>query len=363
MAVALIMTLPSATAAPKRPSPREVLGVSHVAGDYHFTGGDFLNEGADELLKLGTRTIKVWFNPDMNASYPFGPRFPAYASLVELSKTPPVRKLFAQPFTTYVLEAYAPGRPDHYWKAGMTPEQEAEERRKFRELTAYLLKTYKGTGKTFILQNWEGDWAIRNGFDPKQVPSPTAITGMVRWLNARQDGVEDARRPIFGTRYPKPGSKGVAVYHAAEVNLILPAMEGKTSVTNDVLPRTHCDLYSYSAYETSIQGDKFIPALDYLAAKAPDGPIFGAKNLYVGEFGVPEREFGAEFALKSLKRTIDDGLKWGLRYLLYWQVYDNECKETPAMKEEQCRGFWLVTPTGRRSSVYGLFKGMFGETT
>jgi hypothetical protein len=60
--------------------------------------------------------------------------------------------------------------------------------------------SYAGSGKTFVLQNWEGDWGIRPTTDPKLVPTPTAINGMIRWLNARQDGVERARRDV-----PAPG--------------------------------------------------------------------------------------------------------------------------------------------------------------
>jgi hypothetical protein len=32
-----------------------------VAGKYHLTDQDFLNEGADQILALGVRVIKVWF--------------------------------------------------------------------------------------------------------------------------------------------------------------------------------------------------------------------------------------------------------------------------------------------------------------
>jgi hypothetical protein len=95
--------------------------------------------------------------------------------------------------------------------------------------------------------------------------------------------------------------------------------------------------------------------MTYLEKQAPDSPIFGAKNLYLGEFGVPEREFGTDVAVKSLQRTIEDGKKLGLRYMIYWELYDNECKEQPATKEEMCRGFWLITPTGRHSTLYNLF--------
>ena len=50
---------------------RDVLGVAHTAGRYNFTDKDYLNEGADELLALGTRVIKVWFGADAATYYPF----------------------------------------------------------------------------------------------------------------------------------------------------------------------------------------------------------------------------------------------------------------------------------------------------
>ena len=40
---------------------RDIVGVTHVAGLYHLTDKDFLNEGADQILALGSRVIKVWF--------------------------------------------------------------------------------------------------------------------------------------------------------------------------------------------------------------------------------------------------------------------------------------------------------------
>ncbi|HVR96764.1 MAG TPA: hypothetical protein VMW27_09130, partial [Thermoanaerobaculia bacterium] len=49
---------------------RDVLGVTHAAGRYSLTEQDFLNEGADRLLELGTRVIKVWFRLDAQQAYP-----------------------------------------------------------------------------------------------------------------------------------------------------------------------------------------------------------------------------------------------------------------------------------------------------
>jgi hypothetical protein len=53
---------------------RDIVGVTHVAGKYHPTDKDFLNEGADQTLALGSRVIKVWFYcnelKDLNAVVP-----------------------------------------------------------------------------------------------------------------------------------------------------------------------------------------------------------------------------------------------------------------------------------------------------
>ena len=38
-----------------KPDIRDVVGCTHTAGQYNFTDKDYLNEGADKLLELGTR--------------------------------------------------------------------------------------------------------------------------------------------------------------------------------------------------------------------------------------------------------------------------------------------------------------------
>jgi hypothetical protein len=53
----------SASAAPEKNSKKElrdIVGVTHVDGKYHLTDKDFLNEGAEQILTLGSRVIKVW---------------------------------------------------------------------------------------------------------------------------------------------------------------------------------------------------------------------------------------------------------------------------------------------------------------
>ena len=102
-------------------------------------------------------------------------------------------------------------------------------------------------------------------------------------------------------------------------------------MTSHVLPQTRCDLYSYSAYDTCVDGKRFRAALDYLAARCPDSPTFGAKNVYIGEFGIPENEHGTTASLAATRRTAQEALAWGCPYIVYWQLYDNATGSLPRL--------------------------------
>ena len=262
----------------------DILGVCHINGIYHFPapGRDFINEGADEILKLGSRCIKLIIRDQLQGGYyPFD-TWPEITSLVQAAQLPAYQKVFAKPITTYVLMTFTPGAEIHYFTKGLSTADAERERRSFYDFTKFLLTRYAGTGKTFVLQNWEGDWVLTPPADIDKTPDPVAIQGMIDWLNARQDGVDRARAEV--------GMHGVRVFNAAEANLLIKAMEGKPCVTNSVFPKTHCDLYSYSAYQTLTQGPViFRKSLDYLASKTPDSKAFGDKNIYLGEYGWPEK--------------------------------------------------------------------------
>ena len=357
--VVLFFSLVSSLYAQEIPRPalvRDVVGVTHVAGKYHLTDKDFLNEGADQILELGSRVIKVWFHRPQN-SYPFNSQWPPMNSLTEMAQAPHFQTLFAKPFTTFILETYVPGRPDHYYKNGMTPAQIQRESDDFYALSKYLLETYKNTGKTFILQNWEGDWSLI-GAGSENEPTQEQIDGMVAWFNARQDGVERARREI--------GTQGVMVAHAAEVNLIKRAMNGKKSVTNDVVPRTHCDLYSSSAYDIQDDAKSMTQGLDYLASKAPDSALYGAKNIFLGEFGFPENNVGGPAKQRDKTRTaLQAALRWGVRYAVYWELYCNEPIKPLEGKPTNAdmRGFWLIRPDGSKAPIWNYLQRIMNIPT
>jgi hypothetical protein len=340
---------------------RDIIGVTHVDGKYCLTNEDFLNEGADQILALGSRVIKVWFhNP--HQKYPFNSKWPEMNSLVEMSKSPYFKELFDKPMTTYIVMCFSMGRGEAYWRKGITEEQKSDEQRQFYELSKHLLTAYKGTRKTFILQHWEGDWLIRGNYDRKVDPTPEAISGMIDWLNARQAGVNQARKEV--------GTDDVCVYHAAEVNRVVDSMKnGKPNMVNTVLSHTELDLVSYSAWDatTAYPEDPqvFGEALDFIAKNMPDSPDFGNRNVYVGEFGMPENKFPAEQIQKMIPNVITTALDWGCPYIIYWQLYCNELQDskelTPVHKNDAVRGFWLIRPDGSKAWAWNYFSGLLNS--
>ena len=66
---------------------------------------------------------------------------------------------------------------------GMTDEEKEIEQEQYYDLTRYLLTTYEGTGKTFVLQNWEGDHLLRRGLADGEDPDKVRVRGMAAWLS------------------------------------------------------------------------------------------------------------------------------------------------------------------------------------
>lgn len=337
---------------------RDIVGCCHINSFYNFTSKDYINEGADTLLELGTRVVKLIIRDHLEGYYKYNCDWPDISSLVQAAELQYYQEVFSKPFTTYVLMAFTPGKDIHYFLKGMTPDDVEREQESFYQFTKYLLTKYEGTGKTFVLQNWEGDWVLTPPppADQGREVAPEEAQGMIDWLNARQDGVNRARREV--------GMRGVVVAHAAEVNLVDKAMLGKACVTNTVLPHTHCDLYSYSAYDTCVQGrETFRRALDHMASKAPNSELFGDRNVYVGEFGYPENLVTPEQRMAIVTDTVETVLSWGAPYALFWELYDDGPRSAyegrPA--NDDMVGNWLIRPDGTRCPIWGYFEQLLSS--
>lgn len=329
----------------------ERLGAAHIAGRYNFTSTDYLNEGADQLLALGTRVIKVWVSLDPKEQYPFNSSWgPKARDHVQVLKKPYFKALFAKPFSTYILVVNIGGA---VFQDGMTPSEVADTRRRFHDLASYLLATYAGTGKTFIVQNWEGDHLLEDGLAEGAEPDPLRLGGMIAWLNARQDGIDLARREARAV--------GVTVANAVEVNALAAAMQGKVTMTNDVLQYTHADLYSYSSWDIGYDPPTLVRALDYLASRAPPSALYGERNIYLGEFGASQDLLRpGQQQSRVIRDLTEAALAWGARYVVYWQLYSNERTRAYSGRphNDDLRGYWLVRPDGSKTDMWKFFSAM-----
>lgn len=366
----------------------DILGVTHVNGQYALTDKPFLIEGAEAVHALGARVLKLWFYSIYEKQYRWHSDWPKdVPDLEALAKIPYYEAVFAMPFHTLVLETEEFGMRKNFWQQGLTTTDKQKVHDQMYRLAKHLLTRYRGTGKTFVLQNWEADNVMKYALkDSNPDTWDTAYQGMGDWINTRQTAVEQARRDC--------GTDGVQVLHAFEVNFV-PSIKdlaegklyekGKPLVVDKVVPKTHCDLYSLSSWETWGPGkeDGLFDRLQYLASKAPHDGIFGTENLMLGEFGASEDGFekikknypayqgdtsGAAFY--ALHRMIDAALRAGVRYMIHWQIYDNdlrmggkyEGKGLPPgvmATAEQCVGNWLIRPDGSRVPTYDYFKALF----
>ncbi|WP_214627440.1 hypothetical protein [Paenibacillus agaridevorans] len=332
---------------------KEVVGSTHVAGTYHLTTTNFLNEGADQLKNLGTDVIKVYMDmityadnngvPAYQARYyNWNSNWGVMSTLTQLAQHSYFVDLFNKPFKTYVITTLQPDTIDIHAQLS-APAMAAALQTEYDQiynLTVHLLNTYRNTGKTFILQNWESDWMIQgpNG------TSNQAISNMIQWMNKRQDAVNQARIDV------QP--QGVNVYNAIEVNAVVAGMQGSVSAVNNIVPYTYTDLYSYSAYDSTYDQHSFKAALDYFKTKAPDSAAFGNNNVYVGEIGRPEMIYGDRNTFGNILTNIKVALQNDVPYILFWQLYDNHSSVVNSNNLYDHAGFWLIKPTGEKSILW-----------
>jgi len=117
-------------------------------------------------------------------------------------------------------------------------------------------------------------------------------------------------------------------------------------------------LVSYAAWDTQNDPASLRRALNFIARHAPDSEPFGAKNVYVGEFGKPENEFTRQVVERSVSRTFSTAYRWGCPYVVFWQVYCNEAKKPIVEGNDDVKGFWLIRPDGTRGWACDVLRGI-----
>jgi hypothetical protein len=287
----LLFLLPiSGLAAEEQPPFHGILGTQAIGGRYHFTEDAPLLECAKLIAGLGSGIMKFSISKQASFGKTKGnvlERDESLKTLTEVaSREPAHRAVLDMPFTHFLIWAY-PFTPKG--SAGTFKSNERElEYREMYDFACHLLRTYSGTGKSFYLGHWEGDWHLRPHFDPKQGFPEGYEASFVAWLTVRQQAIDDAKRDTPHER--------VWLWHYTEVNLVQPYLKGGQCITNDILPQVDVDYVSYSCYDSLQKGirEDLFAALNHIESKLKPKPAIAGKRVFIGEYGFPARRYTPE---------------------------------------------------------------------
>ena len=353
VAIVLGSILPTAGAPPANPvaAYNYILGVQTINPSYQFTQETRLVETARAIQAMGATVIKF----EMSRSYPRDLAAKAQPnlkirSLTELARDEPsFHRVLDMPFSRFVLWAHS-FACELSFRGGFAGPQQEKEYRELYDFTRYLLKTYDGSGKTFFLGHWEGDGVLRGTIDWADDirATPTAIQGMIDWLNCRQRAIDDAKRDT--------PHQGVEVWHYTEVNHVRLAIEGRKAVVNMVLPHAPVDFVSYSCYDNQEDPQRLKAALDFIQSKLTAKPGMTGRRVFIGEYGFPAERFSPAKQEEMSRGVILAALQWGCPLVLYWEFYNNEVDP-----QGRQRGFWMIDDHNVKQPVYETHRRYFEQ--
>jgi len=323
-------------------SNSQAIGVVDWGAAYQITSDPKIVEGARFIHSLGAKNITIAMSPNLSGNYPsenFGN--PSPTTLTQLAQTADYQTVLNMPFQTYVLEAFAFSDYPNYL-AIPNPNLPADTQ-EIANLVTYLLTTFQGTGKTFIIKNWEGDNAMAGN---------TALEpAMLQWLNARHNGVIQGRAAAGAVT-------GVTVHDAAEFNLISPVKANPTQpcMLKDIIPYVNSDMISYSSYDTTNN-----PLTDSLySAITSDVALIRSmipvgKPLMIGEFGYVANVGSPPFYYPDpgvREQTANLAfLDAGASPVFTWVIEDGQVSD---------KGMGLVEPSGAYSPMWTALQVLTG---
>lgn len=328
-----------------------VLGTQTFGPSYHFSDRHPLLETIEVIEEMGASVVKFGLGP---ASKKDPPLPQGINSLLKLARDSPVhREALEKRFAFYVLWLDAFSHRD--WQQGFSAAARDAEYHEIYEFVCHLLNAYSGTGKTFYLGHWEGDGMLRHTVrreDDARV-TPAAVQGMIEWLSARQQAVDDAKRDT--------PHHGVEAWHYTEVNhVVIARNEGRPAVVNSVLPKVAVDFVSYSSYDSTNRPEpqNLKSVLDYIESKLHPKPEIGGKRVFIGEYGFPVNRPGKPRApgeQDAMSRTVMcAALEWGCPFVLYWELYNNEVSSDGTQV-----GFWMINDRGEKQPVFHTHQSFF----
>jgi hypothetical protein len=367
---------PSNNAPTITPPTSFTAGITHVAGNYGFTQENYLIEGAERISQLGSHSIFVYLTPEFRTEYPdqTSQAWPSSdpTDLTGLAQTTPFANVFSSNFRTIVLTTYTFANNAQVQGMANCQSCQSAEENEFYNLTKYLYSKYAGSGKTFILKNWEGDWIGLGGqgINLSSNISDSMVQDMIAWLSARQRGVTRARNEAGS-------SPGMQVLNAAEVNRVLDyAQHGLTRVINAVIPNVNADMVTYSSYDSTTVGSDaqtvqqtLTLALQTIERLAPDPLGFGPRRILISEYGLFENQQLNDATWRT-QAVLDTATNAGIYGAFLWELFDNTCTQGNGQPspvdaapgnpmrptDGQCRGVWVVRPDGSSTAALDVLK-------
>ncbi len=350
---------------------RDRIGITHYGGRYHLTEKPFLAEGLEKIVNLNFRITKLWLSSksdQVERGYYYNstwPKFNRKTKLVDVARLQYFEDAFDKDIDTFLLEVNI--REKELWRAPPYARATAYFKRvesEFYELSSYLLRKYADRSITFVLHNWAGDRLLQNSggyFGEKDflktgkvedVPADIyqRIEGMIEMFNARQRGVERARRENVKSR--------AKVYHAVKINKFWGAIRKSApewsatlkvpssakqyqlpTVLTHVVPKITPDMVICAAYEGSFDHPVSLwHTIEIIKGFVNPSQAFGSNNVAIGEIGFREyiqRKSKAEVvdywdSYLAIVSALD------LPFMVFWNLYGNEAVD----------GRGKVIPTG-----------------
>lgn len=344
-----------------------------VGGLYEPTTGwdDWANTGSyfedcaqyvKTVFDNGTNEFitKVFLSPSYaSADYTFDTWGAAPTNLKELAQKSQYANIFGDVnFNVFLITAFSWNNPGDRWRTEFLmrdyPNFFSDEYTETYNLVKHLLDTYT-TGKTFVITNWEGDWALLASTDinDSKTIHNDRIENLIAFHQVRQQAVRDA---------VKDSTSGSVALYAPEVNRVVDCLGNPSArrVATKVLKRLNIDMVSYSAYDSlfglqpgesswhSTQAEMLIRTSKRFSDTINFLREITGTNVVISEYGLPLDEvpglYSADAIVSAVFAQMETLNVWGAAY---WQVIDNEN-----------RGFELYDSIGTKTSLATTFQGL-----
>jgi hypothetical protein len=205
------------------------------------------------------------------------------------------------------------------------PENADAVRAEYGDLTLALFETQNGTGKRFIVANWETDnhiyidgvykfiTSVRDGkpTTPSSPPPDERVRGFIRWFQLRKEGIEEGKAEAQAR-----GLTGIRVDDAIEFASYRFLQEvGAASTLFDIIPVVKPAVASYSSWE-SAEADRLDE--DLPAIQRQLGPN---TELILGEFGVKKMASNVDFAEWRFFESVRAAKRAHVPVITVWEAF------------------------------------------